>query len=159
MDLNGTLIFKGECQISNGSAIVTGSKSVLSFGDQVNISDRATIICFHRIELGDYFNMSWQCTLCDNDFHALTDAESGKKNIPFAPIKIGDHCWMGQHSTILKGVELPAFVTIQAQSLVSRRIQCTERSIIGGNPAQILSSGKYYRNFQDDTPEYINPQM
>ena len=159
LDLNGTIIFKGDCQISSGSVILTGKNSVLTFGNQVNLSDRSTLICFHRVDLGDYFNMSWECTLCDNDFHSLKRTDTGEKTIPYAPIQIGPYCWMGQRSTLLKGVTLPAYTTVQAQALVTRRIHCPERSIIGGNPARVLSEGKYFRDFRDDKPRYVNPSL
>ena len=159
LDLNGTVVFKGECQISSCSVLCVGKGASLVFGNHDNINDRATIICYSRIELGDYFNMSWDGTLCDNDFHVMKRVSDGVKKAPYAPIIIGDCCWVGQRATLLKGTTLPPHTTVQACALVTGHTRCPrENSIIGGNPAGVLSEGMYFRDFLDDTPDYPDTQ-
>ena len=154
LDLHGRLVFRGSCKISSGSAISTRKDSLLIFGDHSLVSDRCKIICSDRMEFGHYFMLAWEVTLCDNDFHSLKKVSNGEKTIPFAPISIGEGCWIGQKAVILKGVNLPSHVTIQADSLVTHRVKCQEYSVIGGNPAHVLSEGKYYWDFLDDKPDY-----
>ena len=158
LDLNGTLIFKGDCQISAGSVVNTRRDSVLVFGHQVDISDRARIICATQIEVGDYFNMSWESVLCDNDFHSMKSFADGKKRPATSPIIIAPRCWIGQNALVLKGTNLPAHTVVQAGAVVTRQLRCNEYSIIGGNPAQVLSEGKYYRDFKDDKPVIAKPE-
>lgn len=158
LDLNGTLVFKGDCQISAGSVINTRKDSLLVFGHQVDISDRARIICSMQIEMGDYFNMSWESVLCDNDFHCLKSIADGKKRSATAPIRIGPYCWIGQQALVLKGTELPEHTVVQAGAVVTRQLHCAAYSIIGGNPARVLSERKYYRDFKDDKPIIPKPE-
>lgn len=158
LELNGTLVFKGDCQISAGSAINTRQDSLLVFGHHIDISDRARIICWRQIEVGDYFNMSWECVLCDNDFHSLKNIADGQKRPASAPIIIGPCCWIGQNALILKGTELPEHTVVQAGAVVTRQLHCATYSIIGGNPARVLSEGKYYRDFKDDKPVIAKPE-
>ena len=52
------------------------------------------------------------------------------------PVKIGDNCWIGGHSTILPGVSLGNNVVVAAGAVVTKSFQ--DNVVIGGNPARIL---------------------
>ncbi|MCM1143015.1 MAG: acyltransferase, partial [Muribaculum sp.] len=54
-----------------------------------------------------------------------------------APIKIGDYCWLGMNSTILKGVELGPR-TIVANGAVVNRSYPDGFCVLAGIPARIV---------------------
>jgi acetyltransferase-like isoleucine patch superfamily enzyme len=54
-------------------------------------------------------------------------------------ISIGDDVWIGANSTILKGVEIGAGCIVAAGSVVTAGVY-PERSLLAGNPAQVIRS-------------------
>lgn len=57
----------------------------------------------------------------------------------FGKIKIGDNCFIGERSTLLYGVTLADNIIVAAGSVVVDSF-ATERIIIGGNPARVIST-------------------
>lgn len=67
----------------------------------------------------------------------------------FGRIKIGNNCFIGERSTILYGVTLADNIIVAAGSVVVDSFE-TERIIIGGNPARIISTwDKFYEKTKD----------
>ena len=52
------------------------------------------------------------------------------------PIKIGNHVWIGQRATVLKGVTIGDGAVIAAGSIVTRDVP--PHSLVGGIPAKVL---------------------
>lgn len=63
--------------------------------------------------------------------NALTD---GKEPTSHAPTAIGNHCYVGPHCVIAKGVTLGDYCLVEAGSLVSASFP--GNTIIGGTPAK-----------------------
>ncbi len=67
----------------------------------------------------------------------------------FGKIVIGNNCFIGERSTILYGVTLADNIIVAAGSVVVDSF-LTERIIIGGNPARIISTwDKFYKKSKD----------
>jgi acetyltransferase-like isoleucine patch superfamily enzyme len=111
-----------------------------SFGNNVLISDKASIYGANRIKIGNNVRI--------DDFCILSAGESGIeigtgptvpdkfKNIISKPVFLGKHVIVGSGSVILPGVILQAGVAVGAMSLVNKSFD--EFKIIGGIPAKIL---------------------
>lgn len=67
----------------------------------------------------------------DRDYHKLDSDEE-----TFRPVKIGDRCWIGCNSIILKGVTLGEGAVVAAGSVVTKDVP--PRTLVGGNPARVL---------------------
>lgn len=63
----------------------------------------------------------------------------------FGRIKVGDNCFIGANSTILLGVNIGNNCIVGAGAVVTKSIP--PNSIVGGNPARIISSIDKYKNF------------
>ena len=88
---------------------------------EVNIGDN----CMIGPQVGIY-------TAC----HPLDPIERNS-GVEFAkPIKIGDNCWVGGHSTINPGVTLGDNVVVASGSVVTKSFP--NNVVIGGNPAKTL---------------------
>lgn len=118
----------------------------------------SSFICADSIEVGDDILMAWDCTIMDNDSHALEwefrkndvtqcyrdyqkDSANLIKNkdwtrVKMAPIVLGDKSWIGFSAAILKGVVIGEGAVVGAGSVVSRSVP--PFCVAAGNPAKII---------------------
>ena len=67
----------------------------------------------------------------------------------FGKIEIGNNCFSGENSTHLHGVKLADNIIVATGSVVVDSFT-TERIIIGGNPARVISTwDKFFEKSQD----------
>ena len=67
----------------------------------------------------------------DSDNHTII---GGKEKT--APIKIGNHVWIGARATILKGVKIGDGAVVAAGAVVTRDVP--PNTLVGGVPAKII---------------------
>ena len=132
--LSGLMQVQGSCRI--GAACKLHIKGNLHIGDRVNLTGASTIICHHKINLGEAVLVSWEVLIMDTDQHSIYDATQKPVNAD-AAIFIHSKVWIGARATILKGVEIGAHNVIGAHSLVSRSFEETQQ-ILAGNPARVV---------------------
>lgn len=88
-----------------------------------------------KVEIGEHCRIARGVTIMDSDFHKL--ATGDKKPIDNArEVIIGNHCWIGQNTIILKGVTIGAGAIVAAGSVVTKDVK--ERTLVGGVPAKII---------------------
>jgi acetyltransferase-like isoleucine patch superfamily enzyme len=109
----------------------------LEIGNNVGMSSTA-IICNHSITIGNNVIFGGNTVIYDTDFHPIDPNKrlegKDRENATKKPVKIGDHVFIGAHSTILKGVTIGDNAVIGACSVVTKNIPANE--IWAGNPAQ-----------------------
>ena len=154
LDIGGQVVFHGECHLGMGGVLSVGPKGLFNVGDCVKMSDSTSIVCHHYIEIGNNSTAGWGCLFCDSDFHSMKNAFTEKKIKAYAPIRIGENNWFGESCTVLKGTVTPVYTTVSACSLLSHKYKCAEKSVLSGNPAQVVSEGCYYRDMNDDKVIY-----
>ncbi len=113
----------------------------LSIGNNMGLSCSA-IICNHEISIGDNVTIGGNTVIYDTDFHSLDPNVRAaktydKSSAKFGKVSIGNHVFIGAHSTILKGVSIGDNSVIGSCSVVTKNIPCNE--IWGGNPAKFIS--------------------
>lgn len=89
------------------------------------------IDCFTEIVIGHNVAISHNVIIRDSDNHTLT----GQRN-KSAPIRIGNHVWIGMNSIILKGVNIGDGAVIGAGSIVTHDVP--DRSLAVGVPARVI---------------------
>lgn len=111
---------------------------IISIGKNVGISG-STIYAMSSIKLGDNVIIGSGVKIIDNDFHSLIPEKRKNQkdsDICRIPIEIGDDCFIGMNSIILKGTKLGKRCVVGAGSVVHGTFP--DNVIIAGNPAQII---------------------
>ncbi|MGA3110544.1 MAG: acyltransferase [Candidatus Bathyarchaeia archaeon] len=114
----------------------------LVIGENVNIGDDVTISAAKKILIGKNCLISYNVSILDHN-HAF-------ENVDLPPIlqgidepdeiKIGDECFLGAQSFILKGVVLGKHCVVGANSVVTSSFP--DFSVVAGAPAKKLRSLK-----------------
>ena len=114
--------------------------AVLRIGDYTGISN-STIVCFNEIIIGNHVKIGGSVKIYDTDFHALNYVKRKKIETDHGNTKaviIGNDCFIGAHSIILKGVTIGEKSIVGAGSVVTKSIPSDE--IWGGNPAKFIKN-------------------
>jgi len=151
MSLSGSFVVGHGLQLQNGPHynmigrqqkcyFVIGKDASLTIGDNVGISGTA-IVCHERISIGSHVKIGMNCVIYDTDFHDLDYRRRAMipedySGVVTRPVTIGDHVFIGAHSTILKGVTIGDRAIIGAGSVVARSVPAGE--IWAGNPARFI---------------------
>ena len=110
----------------------------LRIGDHTGISN-ATIVAHNSVIVGKHVKIGGSVKIYDTDFHSLDAAERANSKTDQGrtrQIVLKDHCFIGGHSIILKGVTIGKASIIGAGSVVTRDVPDYE--IWGGNPAKFI---------------------
>ncbi|MEM6963157.1 MAG: acyltransferase [Bacteroidota bacterium] len=113
------------------------AKGVLKIGKRFGINQFSRIVAHDRIEIGDHVTIGQMVSILDHD-HKY-EKIAGRLTLDgytTSPIKIGNHIWIGDKCTILKGVTIGDNVVMGANTLVHKDVP--SNVVIGGSPFKIL---------------------
>jgi acetyltransferase-like isoleucine patch superfamily enzyme len=128
---NSKIIINSVFRIYSNSTIYVNENAHLLLGSGY-INSGLNLSCFEKIEIGEKVVISENVTIRDSDNHQITSYN----HVKTAPIKIGNHVWIGMNVTILKGVTIGDGAIIAANSLVTKNIPA--HAMAGGIPAKII---------------------
>lgn len=153
----GTIVFKGKAFITNDTAITIGEGAILECGHQFMLNASSKIICYHKIVFGKYCRIAWENIIMDTDLHTVTRAD-GTNSKGYGPIIIGDNCWIGTRTMILKNTQLPPYTTVQAQTLLNRKYDIAPKCVIGSSAEVVIKATDTYRDMKNDKIRYHQTQ-
>lgn len=133
----GTIYLSENLCVSKGSSIVVKKDGILTFGNNVHISQKTQIECHKKIVFGEDVVVSWDCLFIDSDTHPILSS-SGEIINQNKPIIIGNKCWICCRSIILKGAALNDESILAAGSTLTKKIE--EPNVIVVNN-QIIKTG------------------
>lgn len=145
-----TQIRLGKRTICRGILLCDGGLGFIEIGDLVYIGDDVIISTRERIGIGARTMLAHGVQIFDNDSHPMDarDRHADYLNliegrprthfIPSAPIEIGEDCWIGANSIVLKGVKIGDRSVVAAGSVVT--IDVGDDCVAAGNPARIVRS-------------------
>ena len=124
--------------MSQRTIIVARNGGKIEIGAGCGISG-STIYAMEKIRIGEDVLIGANCKIVDNDFHPLSVEKRNPQrveDIKKKPIEIGDGCFIGTNSIILKGTILGSNCVVGAGSVVCGSFP--DNVIIAGNPAKII---------------------
>jgi len=126
-------------RISIGRRSTLQATGQLSIGDRTFINHDVRIICHDRIVIGSHCLLAPYVSVLDHDhFCDFKDGKLRRDIMIKKPVEIGDHVWIGEKTTLLKGVSIGKNSVIGANSVVTKSFP--ENSVIAGNPAKQVRS-------------------
>lgn len=120
---------------------------IVAKGGDINIGSGVcmsgcTLYSMISITIGKNTDIGSGCKIIDNDFHPLSYSERHPieqlDKLKKRPIIIGEGCFIGVNSIILKGTTLGKNVVVGAGSVVNGVFP--DNVIISGNPAKVIKN-------------------
>lgn len=113
------------------------SRGTLLIGKNFNINKYSRVIAFEEIIIGDNVTLAQFVTILDHDHDYICKQEQLVLNgYKTRPINIGNNVWVGDKTTILKGVNIGNNVVVGANTLVNKDVP--SNCIVAGNPFKII---------------------
>jgi len=132
------IVLKNDVSIGKDSWMQTIKSGSILIGDRTSIGRRSTISSAGSITIGEDCVISYDVSILDHDH--LTQDKSIKptdgKITQAQYISLGDECFIGAKSTILKGVTLGKHCVVGANSVVTKSFPAY--SVIAGVPARLI---------------------
>ncbi len=123
----------------------------IEIGDGAYLGDGTLLSSAREIVIGAGTLLAHGVQVFDNDTHPLDPKERarhfrmilglepvGSVEVPAAPVRIGQQCWIGMNAMIMKGVTLGDETVVAAGSVVVSDVPA--RVLVGGNPARVIRS-------------------
>lgn len=116
----GTIIFRGSCTIWKGVLLELVLKSLLDIGDGSLLGENVNIMIRKECKIGNYARIAFDSRIMDSDFHYMLDIETNEIKDCTQPVIIGNCNWIGNRSTIKKGIVTPDYAIVSANILLSK---------------------------------------
>ncbi len=150
---NTTLSFNGSnsvCYLSSNRFNTSLNLSVNNnqfffFGKNCYLGGVLTVILSEEKSafIGDDCMFSYGVTLRNADAHLIYDCNTHERINFSKSIFIGDHCWIGQSSMILKGTMIHSGAIIGAGSVVPGK-EYFSNNVYGGNPCKLIRKDVFW---------------
>jgi acetyltransferase-like isoleucine patch superfamily enzyme len=117
---------------------------ILNIGSYTNINAGTEVRCDERIFIGNYCQISYNIRIWDTNTHNIYKPSQrrfwAEKYYPFLgkeiekpitkPIIIGDDCWLGEKSAILKGSILGNSVNVGFNTVISGQVISDHQTVV-----------------------------
>ena len=125
----------------------------IKIGDYVLISPGPRISAANEIIIGDSVMIANGVYITDSDWHQMYDRAS--RSTDFAPVHIANNVWLGDRSTVLKGVTIGENSVVAACAVVSRDVPANV--VVAGNPAVVVKELDVTRPMKTRADYFADP--
>lgn len=138
---NNNRIIIGESVMfyEKGWLCIEGDNCTINIGNKTTIGS-ADIFCGESntsIEIGSDCMFSREIVMNTSDFHSIVEHDTRKRINPPKNITIGEHVWVGNGVSIMKGASVGNNSVIASRALVSGKVY-SEHSLLAGLPAKVI---------------------
>ena len=128
-------------------------KGRITIGDYVMISPGTRISASESISIGDSVMMANGVYITDSDWHGIYDRT--RRDATKNPVVISDNVWLGDNSTVLKGVSIGENSVVAARAVVIRDVP--PNVVVAGNPARVVRELDTERGFVTRADYFADP--
>lgn len=118
---------------------------ILDIGEFTGFGTNYRIICFNHIKIGRHVRMTFDGKVVDSNCHYVINTVTNQIRKNTAKIEIEDFCWIGNNTTIMKGVILPKYSIVASGSLLNKNYkkEVVENAplFLAGSPAKVKGYG------------------
>lgn len=139
-----------DASVNNNSVLFIGKDNYFNGVIHLIASDQKNII------IGENGMFSFNIQVRVSDGHAIYDTNTHDLINTAKSIYIGDHCWIGFGSVILKGTKMGSGSIVGASSVVANKILYSNASF-GGNPVRMISKNIFFT--KESTKNYLDVDM
>lgn len=125
----------------------------IDIGDYVLISPGTRISASDSITIGNAVMMAHGVYITDSDWHGLYNRL--ERDPRSRPVVIGDNVWLGDRSTVLKGVRIGDNSVVGAGAVVTRDVP--PNVVVAGNPARVVRQLEPERGYRTRADFYAEP--
>ncbi len=125
----------------------------IEIGDDVLMSPGSRLSASDEIVIGDAVMMANGVYVTDSDWHTIYDRTVRDDRV--TPVRIGRNVWLGDHSTVLKGVTIGDNSVVAARAVVTRDVPANV--VVAGNPARVVKELDPERGFVTRSDYFANP--
>ena len=146
---------KNNIEIGNNCEILgtlySEGEGIIKIGDFTEIRHNSFIGSVEKVFIGNYVIISNNVRIFDNNNHPTSPSKrkqmciDGFHGDPWkwihsdhSPVVIEDNVWIGEYSTILKGVRIGEGSIIACHSVVTKDVP--PYSLVAGNPAKVVKN-------------------
>jgi len=107
----------GRVFLASGTRLWSHKGGRLHVGNETVLDERAEVIAWENVSIGESCYLGWDVLVMDTDLHAI--AGKPMKN---RPVYIGNGVWIGCRAIILKGVTIGDRAVIAPGAIVTRDV-------------------------------------
>lgn len=132
------VILKAHSYVSGAELWVENNNCELSIGERTFVGHHSHLACTEdgsKLQVGRDGMISSYVQVRTGDSHSIVDMEGNRIN-KAQSVMIGDHCWLGEGSKVLKGVTLEGDDIVSTGAIVTKSFG--RNVLLGGVPAKVL---------------------
>jgi acetyltransferase-like isoleucine patch superfamily enzyme len=141
--IDGRMSVGPRCKIGRGGRIHVGPRAKVTWGEGVWANAGVLIHVVNGLDIGDDTLLGWGAQIIDDNFHTIVKPGACEEPTG-APVRIGNHVWVGNRVSITKGAQVPDGCVVAANSLVTRKFE-EPNCLIAGSPAEVVRRGISWR--------------
>lgn len=149
----GRLILGRWTHLGDGTRLLA-HEGTLRIGEKTVLGRDVTVTCYLDVEVGASTLLADWCYISDFD-HVTTELDQPIKDqgLVKSPVRIGDNCWLGVRSTVLRGTRIGSGVVVGAHSVV--RGEVADDVIVAGVPAKQVKDRRAAYESDADRRAYL----
>lgn len=135
---NNVVVLKANSYVSGAELWVENNNCELSIGERTFVGHHSHLACTEngsKLQIGCDGMISSYVQVRTGDSHSIVDMDGNRIN-KAQSVFIGDHCWLGEGSKVLKGVTLEGDVVVSTGAIVTKSFG--KNVLLGGVPAKVL---------------------
>lgn len=115
---NAKLEFGKRVRAHNGTKFNVSNNGFLKIGDNTSFNDRCIIACHKKIEIGNDCTFGPSVMIYDHDHDYKAEGVINGTKFKSDDINIGNNCWIGANTVILRGTQIGDNCVVGAGSVL-----------------------------------------